>query len=400
MSCVHYQQSNPPKERSYYDTPYNRYAVPTYSPRIRTAEPFRSGYCAGWRPLEFQGNAETLTTARGDSPYGDTRMQTERMTPTYTNCKAETVKHGDGGVPLEKIQTKMKFLEDSNIVMQTRNQNLITENKALAAQLKEDRNEINRLEKRIALLQEEVASSRLKIEDLVKEAEQSRKRDVSIMEANGTSTTNVVPRADRGVQIWAVCAACERKLESCEKQPPTVTITKSELEVLEKDMQTLRDTIIAREEAWDKAMEREQNYRQQLTRLTTETITARHLSETRYEELKAITNTLTDKESELRSLQKENVNLSKLIAKLYNNCQRGQEGCQRNSLTIDMNEKDQRFIEDVVRRISSGKCKQKPKSRSGCSEKTAHPGIYQHSPREKSAKTIKEQPACAKDPKR
>lgn len=57
-------------------------------------------------------------------------------------------------------------------------------------------------------------------------------------------------------------------------------------------MQTLRDTIIAREEAWDKAMEREHNYRQQLTRLTTETITARHLSETRNEELKVATNTL------------------------------------------------------------------------------------------------------------
>ena len=57
-------------------------------------------------------------------------------------------------------------------------------------------------------------------------------------------------------------------------------------------MQTLRDTIIAREEAWDKAMEREHNYRQQLTRLTTETITARHLSDTRYEELKTATNAL------------------------------------------------------------------------------------------------------------
>lgn len=67
---------------------------------------------------------------------------------------------------------------------------------------------------------------------------------------------------------------------------------RSELEVLEKDMQTLRDTIIAREQAWDKAMEREHNYRQQLTRLTTETITARHLSDTRYEELKTATNAL------------------------------------------------------------------------------------------------------------
>lgn len=52
------------------------------------------------------------------------------MTPTL---KQETMKHGDT-ITLEKIQTKIKFLEDSNIVMQTRNQNLITENKALASQ--------------------------------------------------------------------------------------------------------------------------------------------------------------------------------------------------------------------------------------------------------------------------
>lgn len=57
-------------------------------------------------------------------------MQSGRMTPTL---KQETMKHGDT-ITLEKIQTKIKFLEDSNIVMQTRNQNLITENKALASQ--------------------------------------------------------------------------------------------------------------------------------------------------------------------------------------------------------------------------------------------------------------------------
>lgn len=62
--------------------------------------------------------------------YGDSRMQTGRMTPSY---KHETMKHGEA-LAMEKMQTKMKFLEDSNIVMQTRNQNLITENKALASQ--------------------------------------------------------------------------------------------------------------------------------------------------------------------------------------------------------------------------------------------------------------------------
>jgi len=51
--------------------------------------------------------------------------------------------------------------------------------------------------------------------------------------------------------------------------------------------------VIAREEAWDKAVEREQNCRQQLARLTAEVITARHLCETRQDELRAVTDTLT-----------------------------------------------------------------------------------------------------------
>jgi len=57
-------------------------------------------------------------------------------------------------------------------------------------------------------------------------------------------------------------------------------------------MKTLRDAVIAREEAWDKAVEREQNCQQQLARLTAEVITARHLCETRQDELRVVTDTL------------------------------------------------------------------------------------------------------------
>ncbi|KOC62773.1 hypothetical protein WH47_03757 [Habropoda laboriosa] len=398
MSCVHYQSTNPSKERNYFDGQYNRYVHPSYTPGIRTPEAYRSGYPAGWKTLEFQGsNAETSpTAAKGDPAYANVRTQPRRTTST---CKQDTTKNVDT-LGVEKLQTRMKFLEDSNIVMQKRNQNLIAENKALVSRLKEEKNEARRLERKASSLREEFDSVRLKLEEATKEAEQDRKKTSTIEATNGTSTTNVVPKTDRGIQIWAVCTACQRKLESCEKQPPTVTITKSELKVLEKDMQALRDTIIAREEAWDKAMEREQNYRQQLTRLTTETVTARHLSETRYEELKTVTNALSEKESEVKSLQKDNLYMNKLIVKLGGTQQRGQEGCQRNSLGVDINEKDQRFIEEAVRRVSSGKCKPKPKSKSSCSERTANLGIYQHSSRDKSVRTARDQTGCLKELKR
>ncbi|XP_076388314.1 uncharacterized protein LOC100876679 isoform X2 [Megachile rotundata] len=393
MSCLHYQSMDPSRERPYYDGQYNSYS--SYTPRTQTPDTYRdvlriAGYYSSWRMAEHQGNFETPTA--GDT-YSDIRSQTGRST-----YKQETLLHGDQ-IAIDKMQTKMKFLENSNIVMQTRNQNLITENKALASQLKEEQTEIKKLEKMIASLREELDNEKLKVEQIKEQAEQASKKNASMLKASGTSTTNIVSRIDRGIQIWAVCMGCQRKLESCEKQPPTVTITKSELEVLEKDMQTLRDTIIAREEAWDKAMEREQNYRQQLTRLTTETITARHLSETRHEEVKTMSNVLSEKESELKCLQKENLYLDKLITKLYSCCLREKEVFKA-TIANEMNEKDIKFVEELVRRMTNAKSKQKPKSKSACFERSMHSGVHQIiSPRDKSARTMRDQ-TSSRDSKR
>lgn len=43
MSCIHYRQANPPKERNYFDGQYNRYVAHSYSPRVTTPESYRSG---------------------------------------------------------------------------------------------------------------------------------------------------------------------------------------------------------------------------------------------------------------------------------------------------------------------------------------------------------------------
>lgn len=78
---------------------------------------------------------------------------------------------------------------------------------------------------------------------------------------------------------------------------------------------------------------------------------------------------------------------------------RGQEGCQRNILAAELNEKDQRFIEEIIRRIN-GKSKQKPKSKSCCSEKTAHCCSHQSTPREKTSRSAKDQTGYSKEMKR
>lgn len=70
-----------------------------------------------------------LFLARGDPSFPDARLQAGRI----ATSKQEMTKQADALI-LERMQTKMRFLEDSNTVMQTRNQNLIAENKVLTSQ--------------------------------------------------------------------------------------------------------------------------------------------------------------------------------------------------------------------------------------------------------------------------
>ncbi|TGZ58400.1 Uncharacterized protein DBV15_09626 [Temnothorax longispinosus] len=137
---------------------------------------------------------------RGDPPFPDSSVQMGRIASAHTY---EATRHRESApvVSIERMQIRLKLLEDSNATLTLRNRDLIAENKSLTK--------------------------------------------------------------------------------------------RSEFELLEKDMRTLRDAVIARKEAWDKAVERERNCQQQLARLTAEAITARHLCETRQDELRAVMDTLT-----------------------------------------------------------------------------------------------------------
>jgi hypothetical protein len=57
-------------------------------------------------------------------------------------------------------------------------------------------------------------------------------------------------------------------------------------------MKILRNTIKTKENIWNEALEREQNYREHLARLSIELITVRQISETRYTELQTISQKL------------------------------------------------------------------------------------------------------------
>ncbi|XP_011056714.1 PREDICTED: uncharacterized protein LOC105147420 [Acromyrmex echinatior] len=294
----------------------------------------------------------------------------ERIANAHTY---QSTKHYESPViSIERMKIRLKLLEDSNATLYLRNCDLVEENMNLAKRLEEDATKIEKLLKNVSLLQNEL--EKLKLADIL--AKQA-KRDEICLKNKCTSSTNIVSKTNCGLQIWETCKDCHRELEGCQRESQ-ITITKSEFELLEKDMRTLRDAVIAREEAWDKAVEREQNCRQQLARLTAEVITARHLCETRQDELHVAMDTLTKKESELKIMQKEMLYLNKLIAKLHLR-QRELEEYTSSGVSFNISERDQKCIKEIVRRVQNSKSKSKTKPK--CTS-DKYPHLNSSSPRE------------------
>ncbi|KAL6257535.1 hypothetical protein P5V15_011109 [Pogonomyrmex californicus] len=280
-----------------------------------------------------------------------------RITSTHMY---EATRHRESApvISIERLQVRLKLLENSNAMLHLRNRDLVAENKVLVKRLGEDASKMESLQENILLLQDKLSDEKIKLTELL--AKQTEK---ACLENKCTSSTNIVSKIDCGLQIWETCKDCHGELEGCQRESlMRITITKSEFELLEKDMRILRDAVIAREEAWDKAMERERDCQQQLARLTAEAITARHLCETRQDELRAVTDTLTEKELELKVMQKEILYLNNLIAKLHR-CQKDLEENAGKGASFNISEKDQRCIEEIARRVRNSKSKSKTKSK-------------------------------------
>ncbi|XP_012270938.1 myosin-9-like [Orussus abietinus] len=281
--------------------------------------------------------------------------------------------------PAEVTLLKLKYFEDRNTVVQARNANLITENNALNEQLQGEMAKRKELEEKLAILQKGFSEAQKKLEG---ERNRNTKEEPKIWKDTETTTEGLNHTRDRGIQEWAVCNACQKILEGLGKQEPTVTITKSELENLEKDMQTLRDAMVSREEAWEKAMEREQNYRHHLARLSAEAITSRHLLESRINELKSVTLDLKSKEADLRTIQKEMTILKKIIIKLDNRHRDIEENFDVSHVSNNLSEKDQKVIEDIVHNhLAQKKPKLKTRAHNGECPSIVETFNTQNSPR-------------------
>ncbi|XP_012057031.1 PREDICTED: uncharacterized protein LOC105620133 [Atta cephalotes] len=357
MSCTRYRIIDPQRDQMHFDFKYPySYTTTCHTSGIRNLRPT---VCSNrshenWKSNLSRNNNEIYREGRGDSPFPDSNIYMGRIANAHMY---ESMRHHESApvASIERMQIRLKLLEDSNATLHLKNRNLVAENTNLAKRLEEDAIKMEKLLENISLLQNEF--EKLKLADVL--AKQA-KHEICL-ENKCTSSTNIVSKTNCGLQTWETwetCKDCHRELEGCQRESQ-ITITKSEFELLESDMKTLRDAVIAREEAWDKAVEREQNCQQQLARLTAEVITARHLCETRQDELRVVTDTLAEKESKLKIMQKETLYLNKLITKLHLHQKELEEYVS--SVSFNISEKDQRCIEEIVRRVRNSKSKSKTK---------------------------------------
>ncbi|XP_025602374.2 uncharacterized protein LOC105691548 [Athalia rosae] len=141
-------------------------------------------------------------------------------------------------------------------------------------------------------------------------------------------------------------------------------------------MQALRDAVVAREEAWDRAVEREENYRQQLARLSAETVTTRHLADSKQNELETLKITLLEREAELKATQKDLLSLEKIIVKLEKH-QRELEEASPETKLFPVSGNERKTIDEIVRKQARIKPKLKPRPKGSSST----PQSLQGSPR-------------------
>ncbi|XP_011495839.1 PREDICTED: uncharacterized protein LOC105360596 [Ceratosolen solmsi marchali] len=128
------------------------------------------------------------------------------------------------------------------------------------------------------------------------------------------STSTELPKmCERAVQI---VEQEHLPIEDTDKRSQLDTITRTEFDDIISNMKILRNTIKTKEDIWNQAFEREQNYREHLARLSVELITARQVSDSRYNELQTVSQKLMEAKENLRETGKDLLQAKKHIQKL------------------------------------------------------------------------------------
>ncbi|XP_051171940.1 probable DNA double-strand break repair Rad50 ATPase isoform X2 [Leptopilina boulardi] len=316
-----------------------------------------------------------------DSYTRNIRNCLERSTPKYHSFHDRQYLEGEGDPHFFTTETQMRKINATNGRESPNGCNLIIKK----IQMLEDENLATRKKYQCLFIEKEIeVEKRMKLEKKVAELEKflQEEREKAPAEKDHRSLKTVetlttkVQCANEEVQVWQVCRACRRELQSQENNEPIITMTKTELENLEKDMTILRDSILATEETLNRSKIREQNYREQIARLFVEADSSQTLCKIRSDEIKTLTRELSDKDIAVRNMEKNIMDMGKLIIKLNKQLRNHEEFCQiENGFTTEISEREQKWMEDIERRLCNTKGKQRTKDKASSSQQSSPRGV-------------------------
>nr|CAD7423785.1 unnamed protein product [Timema monikensis] len=209
----------------------------------------------------------------------------------------------EGRRVLCELMTILKTTEDKSKVMEKRNLNLLAENGQLSLELRTEKQNMSELKQEYKAFKQNLERKR----ELTNMQFASTK--TTEMKEKSTSSTNLIGIKETCVQTWL---KHDDSNESKSKDP-TIMMTKSELNHLQSDVQTLKSIVTRRDKAWLRMIRLEDEQRLKLAQMNDELIEVRQESEQQRSQLDARTETAKQLAQELKKSQKEIAILQKKI---------------------------------------------------------------------------------------
>nr|CAD7437968.1 unnamed protein product [Timema bartmani] len=204
----------------------------------------------------------------------------------------------EGRRVLCELMTLLKTTEDKSKVMEKRNLNLLAENGQLAQELRSEKQKTSELKQEYKAFKQNLEHKREFINA------QFASTKTTEMKEKSTSSTNLIRIKETCVQTW-LKHDDSNESKSLASKDPTIVVTKSELNHLQSDVQTLKSIVTRRDKAWFRMIRLEDEQRLKLAQMNDELNEVRQESEQQRSQLDARTETAKQLAQELKKSQKE-----------------------------------------------------------------------------------------------
>nr|CAD7206305.1 unnamed protein product [Timema douglasi] len=224
----------------------------------------------------------------------------------------------EGRRVLCELMTILKTTEDKSKVMEKRNLNLLAENGQLSQELRTEKQNMSELKQEYKAFKQNL----------------ERKREMTNTQFASTKTTEMNEKSTSSTNLIGIKETCvqtglkhddSNESKSFTSKDPTIMMTKSELNHLQSDVQTLKSIVTRRDKAWLRMIKLEDEQRLKLAQMNDELNEVRHASEQQRSQLDARTETAKQLAQELKKSQKE---IAILQRKIHTRKRRDKESSQ------------------------------------------------------------------------